>query len=316
MKKITLYPRLVLVLAALAAGPSCNKTKACPAAPAAANIPAAATVTVKAAEIVARVNGVPITRWDVEALSKKGGHGRMAQPGSNKRILENIIQQEVTRQRAVKLGLHRETHLQETLQAVKARSAAQERGVLYEALLNREVTGKIAITDADVKKFWDKNRAEVRTSIHVLQILRRNQPAILKAQAALKAGKSFVEVARNRPGVAGHGSRHKFWDVGFLRWVQVPAFWRGHLSKLKTGEVSGIVKGPGSRFWILKVEGRKEDTAGTLESYQAAIKGTLKRDRLEARRSEVLNGLRREARIEYSLDKGIPAAKKTVAEKK
>ena len=323
MTHTTPYPRLALLLLALVAA-ACDRNRACAGA-AASSAPAAparsgggATETPNPADVLARINGVAITRWDVKALATRGGgHGAVASdPGRDKRILENIIQQELARQQAVKLGLHQEAHLKRSLQTFAARSAAQARGVLYEALLRREVTQKISVSEADAKKYWNDNRAKVRTSIHVLQILRRDRRSILRAQAALRAGKGFEAVASDRPGVAGHGGGHKFWDLGFLRWVQIPAAWRKPLTGLAEGGVSGVIEGPGSRFWILKVKARKEDTAGTFESYRATIEGALKRERLESRRQQVLDGLRKQARIEYALHRGAKAASPDPARKK
>lgn len=305
MTMTTPYPRLALLLAALATVAACHGKRSCPgvSAPPAAPQKKAA-VTANAADVVARVNGVPITKWDIKALSRRGGHGTPRGTGRDKRVLENIILRELARQQAKKLGLHNEAHLQASLQILEARSRAQERGILYEALLNREVTGKSAVTPAEARQYWEKNKAMVRTSTHVLQILRRDEPSILKALAALKAGKSFEEVAKNRPGLKGHTGSHKFWDLGFLRWVQIPSVWRQPLGKLKVGENSGVVRGPGNRFWILKVQARNEDTSGTFESHRAEVESALKREKLESRRRQVLDKLRTEARIEYTLDQG------------
>lgn len=308
MTNSTLYPRLTLPLALLAVVSACDKktsTARLPGAPAARTAPSAAAGG--EATVVARVNGAPITRWDVKALAGKGGHGAVPGAGRKKIVLDNVILQEAARQRAVKLGLDREGHLQRELGLLRARAVAQERRVLYEALLQRELRGKREPTEAELKKYWDDNGANLRSRVHVLQILRRDRPSILKAQAALKAGKSFEQVARDRPGLAGIKSSHKFWDVGFLRWSMIPSAWRGPLSKLKVGQVSGVVKGPASRFWILKVEARTEDKAGTFDSYRATIKRVLERDSSADRRRQLLDGLRRDARIEYTLDKGKPA---------
>lgn len=280
--------------------PACGKAPARPA-PVAESKPAAAKVS--EAEVLARVDGAPITRWDVKVLMRKGGHGS-AGKNNEKRILENIIQHEVARQRAVKLGLHKEKHIRDTLQTIRAKAESQQRRVLYKALLQREAKGKAGVTEADARAYWAKHGAEIRTSLHVLQIRRRSMPAIIAAQASLKAGKSFDEVASDVAGKGpGHGNAHKFWDLGLLRWVQIPETWRAPLRSLKDGEVSGVVKGPGSRFWLLKVKTRQEDTAGTFETYRQQITSTLKRDRLESNHDDLLNGLRAKARIEYSMKK-------------
>lgn len=254
-------------------------------------------------EALARVNGVPITEADVKALSGRA-HRSAPSKARDRRVLDNIITQELVSQAAQKMGLDQEEPLKAKLAGIQAEAAVQTRRALYEGFLAREVAGKVKVTDEDAKAYWEKSKSEVRTAIHMMQILRRSEEGIRKAEADLKAGKDFVEVAKDRPDTKGHGaggSEHKFWDMGYMHWAQIPSILHEPLRALKDGEVSGVIKGPAGRYWILKVVARQEDKGGTFETYSKILRSSIKRQKMDARRAEVLEGLRSSAKIEITM---------------
>jgi len=113
-------------------------------------------------------------------------------------------------------------------------------------------------------------------------------------------------VAKDRPGVKaqGHGvggGEHKFWDMGFMHWAQIPTILQEPLKTLKDGQVSGIIKGPAGRYWILKVIARQEDEGGTFDNYKKTVMQAMKRTKMDKRRTEVLEGLRKDAKIEVKM---------------
>jgi peptidyl-prolyl cis-trans isomerase C len=291
-----------LICSAVLGLPGCDRTSS-PAPPGGkpAPTPPATTATGE----LARVNDVPITEADLEALSG-AAHGQAPSKARDRRVLETIITHELARQEAVRLGLDREPHIKRQLQQIRARAAAQQRRVLYEALMNHELGGEAQVTEQQARAYWDKHGPQLRTSIHVMQILRRDAASIRQAEAALRAGASFEEVARQRPGVKVHGGGHRFWDLGYMRWAQLPLAWREPLRTLQEGQTSGVIRGPASRFWILKVVGRREDSEGTFDGYRSTVLAALRRERLLTRRQQVLDGLRAKARVEFSV---APAGK-------
>lgn len=299
MTRSTLPPRLLLLSATVLLA-ACDPPKT-PKVPSVPSVPAAPSASPTAGKEVARVNGVAITEWDVKLLSSRGAHGADPEPGKERRVLDTIVRQELVRQAAVKLGLDREEALTRELAMIKARAAAMERRALHQAYMNREVQQKAEVTDEQARTHWEKNQAALKTTVHVLQIRRRTREAILKAEADLKAGKTFEQVARDRPDLKGKALQHKYWDLGFLRWTQLPPSWRAVLPTLKDGELSEVVQGRGDRYWILKVVARGEDSTMTFKDQADAIKEALKRDQLEARRKQVLEVLRKDAKIEISL---------------
>lgn len=311
MTPTTLFvrPLLGLMCLSLLTVVACDKAKTDAAASSAGQPSAPSETTQPAAagdgaDALARVNGVAITAADIKALSGRG-HRSAPSKERDRRVLDNIVTQELVRQAAVKLGLDKEDPLKAKVQGIQAQAAAQTRRALYEAFLNREVATKVKVTDDEAKAYWEKNKSQVRTAIHLMQILRRSEDGIRKAEADLKAGKDFVEVAKDRPGikVKGHGpggSSHKFWDMGFMHWGQIPTILQEPLRTLKDGEVSGVIKGPAGRFWILKVVARQEDEGGTYDSYSKTVMAALKRQKMESRRTEVLEMLRKDAKVEIN----------------
>ena len=157
------------------------------------------------------------------------------------------------------------------------------------------------------------------SKIKASHILVEKQSQALKVLEELKAGKDFEQVAKQRPGVKGHGaggSEHKFWDLGYMHWAQIPTILHDPLRKLKTGEVSGVISGPAGRFWILKVVARQEDEGGTFDNYSKTVKAAMRRAWMETRRSEVLEALRKDAKIEKRLEDPKPKGKRAAGKSK
>ncbi len=298
-------PLLALILSSALALCACDRT--CPPAPgggagsAPAAKPAGGEVGAPASGALARVNGVALTAADVKVLAGRG-HGKAApNKERERRVLENIVNQEMVAQAALKLGLDREAPLRDKLHLLQARADAERRRALYEAYLEREVTNKVRITDEEARAYWDKNKSAVRTAVHILQLRRRSEADINEAAKELAAGKDFVELAKLRPGVEGHGaSGHKFWDMGFMHWAQIPAIWRGALLGLEVGKTTDVIKGPGGRSWILKVAGRQEDEAGAFDAYRKVVVDALRSEKRMARHEQVIGALKAAAKVEMT----------------
>lgn len=143
------------------------------------------------------------------------------------------------------------------------------------------------------------NAARIRTERHVWQILRRREGLLEQDLNDLEQGTSFEEVARKRfsrlPKTGGAP-----WDLGYLKWNQVPEPWRNVVYDLKKDQMSGIIRGPNKRFWIIKLIDKREDPATTLESSKPMIVAVLKNAKFEELREKTERDLRTKATITYS----------------
>lgn len=249
-------------------------------------------------DVLATVNGTPIGEADVRVALSSGGHNKEVPPGHRKNVLEVIIRRELIYQRAVGLGLDANASYQEKLRRMEAQINAFKREELSE-LFWREITGRAVVSEAEAEKYFAENAARIRTELHVWQILQRKEGLIEQALNDLEQGTSFEEVARRQfsklPKTAGAP-----WDLGYLRWKQVPKAWRNVVYDLKKGEVSRVILGPNKRFWIIRLVDKRENPDITFESIKPTIMEVLKNAKTEELREKTERDLRAKASIVYS----------------
>ncbi len=174
--------------------------------------------------------------------------------------------------------------------------------------IEKTIANKVVITDDEVKKFYEENKArlveepEVRAS-HILigvdaaASAEDKKKAKEKAEALLKevkAGKDFAELAKASstcPSSAQGG------DLGpFKKGQMVPPFEQAAFA-LKPGEVSDVVETQFG-FHIIKVTEKKDGKTTPLEEVQDKIRSYLKNQKVNKNIGEFVTGLRKKATIE------------------
>lgn len=253
--------------------------------------------------VLATVNGTPITEADVQfATIRAGGHGTEGPLMDKKTALENIIQQELAYQRALELGLNKESAYQKQLAKIEAQVSAFKRGKLSEAFLQQEVAKRAAVSDAEAQDYFGKNAAQLRTEMHVWQILRRDANSIEQALHDLVNGIAFEEVAgKGFPEMPN--TNRKPWDLGYLKWNQIPEAWREVIQDLNVGKTSDIIRGPNKRFWIIRLVDKRENPGITFEDIKPRIMKILKNQKQQQLQKEIRQELRKTARIVYQSQK-------------
>lgn len=251
-------------------------------------------------DVLATVNGTPIGERDVRIAMRSRGHDKEIPPEHLKGVLEGIIRRELIYQRALELGLDANPRYQEELRRMEAQFNAFKREKLSD-LFWRDLDRRVEVSEVEARKYFTRNAPRIRSELHVWQILRRKESLIEQARNDLDQGASFEEVASKRfpnlPRSAG-----KPWDLGYLRWNQVPEPWRSIVYNLKTGEVSDVIRGPNSRFWIIKLIGKRENPEITFESSKPIIMETVKHAKIEEIRAKTERDLRAKASIAYLKD--------------
>jgi len=155
------------------------------------SVSAAATARGPEPAVVARVNGVAITEIDLDLKLKSDNHEAAPGPERRKVALEQLVTREILAQKALAQGLDRDPKYLEGQRVRAAQMAAYERQELAELLLRREGDKRGVPTEADARAYFDQYGSRVRSRVHVLQILRRTEAAIVevllkKSLAALK----------------------------------------------------------------------------------------------------------------------------------
>jgi len=89
------------------------------------------------------------------------------------------------------------------------------------------------------------------------------------------------------------------WDLGYLRWSQIPPFWQESIDRLKPGQVSDIIKGPNERFWVIKLIDRSEDPDITFATEKENIVETLRRRKADELSEAMLDRMRTRSKIVF-----------------
>lgn len=229
--------------------------------------------------VLATVNSKEITEAEVERQFQRSIKGQAAQYSEDQvnslklTILANLINEEILLQRAAKLGLNAtDTEVENRLTESKARLTEEEfqkslkeqgytleelkhelrKSITTEKLINKEITAKISITDAQIADYFQKNKANFNFPpgyrvAHVL-IARAADESKLKerAQAVLnriRSGEDFTTVAQQQSDDSSPDA-----PGGRITFISSADLSRGDpaiktaVSSLKVGETSDLIK--------------------------------------------------------------------------
>jgi parvulin-like peptidyl-prolyl isomerase len=294
--------RPLLLVSFLIAAAACARTKS----ETKSSDAGSSTAAPSSAQIVARVNEVPITELDLQLRSKPpSGHTGAPPPASGPALLETVIRDELIRQRAAELGLDRDPGYQKKLQEMEAGLAAFKRREMTELFLQREINDKAAVSEQEAREYFEQHARDIRSELHVMQLLfNRDEAAARAASDEIKRGASFEEVAERR--FVGLPENVKApWDLGSLKWNQIPEAWWGVIFQMKPGDVSDVVSGEG-RHWVLKLVARRELADASFDEVKPRIESVLRRKKVEERRAAVLEELRKKADVVYEKPLAVP----------
>jgi len=308
-------------------GPAGAPAAAPPAKPLPAQIP----------DVVARVNGEDVKKGELDmAVRSLEDRARSAVPAEQRdavfrQVLDRIIGfhllvQEAKARKVVAPPWEVDSQVDQIKKQFPTEDAfnqmLQARGVSLEQLradtaqtiavnvmLKNELEPKIAVTEADRKKFYDENRARFRQedSVHASHILIRTPEqadAAAKAKARSQAGDllaqlnkgaDFADLAKKHsqdPGSAPNGG-----DLGFFSKGQmVPAFEQAAFG-LKPGQTSDIVETPFG-YHIIRVSEAKAGRDLNYDEVKAQIDDYLKQQLRDQKSQEFVDQLKAKSKVE------------------
>lgn len=255
-------------------------------------------VTGPAAEVLARVNGVAITRLDVKFALRgriKGDEGPT--PEQEKATLESLISKELAAQKALTLGMERDPTIAEDMAAIEVQRHGMRREKLAEVYYRRQVAEKSQPSDADLKALWERDKAMIQSEYYIEQLFSRREAQIKEAQAAVTQGASFGEAYVKVFG-APPAPEAKPWDLGYLKYNQMPQQWRAVVPTLALGEASQLLSGPNNRFWLIRVVQKRSNAEMGFEQAKPMLLEELAGQARDAVRAKLDQDLLAGARIE------------------
>lgn len=244
--------------------------------------------------LVAWVNQVPLTEYDLRQSSRAHGGDVMGPPRAG--LLDQLIHDELLAQQALALGLDNDPQFKERIRRAEAQYRATRRKELADIFFRRQIADKTQVTLEDVKRFYEANEANLKASIHVLQLLFRDENNAKNALAEIQAGTPFESVAAKQFAVLPAGAQ-KPWDLGFLTWRQIPSPWRTTVFLMKPGDISEVIKGENQRYWILKLVERRDLPSLNFESLKTSLQDELKSSKIISERARIALELRKKGNI-------------------
>jgi len=245
-------------------------------------------------EVLAEVNGQPVTEAELDRLfaSQTAGAANPL-PGAQSlqlrlSLLSQLIDRHILLQYAASLGIAadpaavaREEAIERSRQPPPSEADVRQQvadTLVLDQLMQREVAGKVSVSDDDIAAFYQQNQASFHLperQYHVLEIVVTSAPGavtnlaedkastpaaarkkIAQLKQRLAAGGDFATLAQQYSEDSSTASSGG--DLGLIPqsvlMSQTPAPLRDAILALRPGEVSPVVASAGS-FYLLKLVG-------------------------------------------------------------
>ena len=288
-------------------------------------------------EVLARVNGEKIERWEFDNAVKRmeARAGGPVPPDKRDEVLRGVLDQLVAyhllaqESRARKLAIPdadvdaRLADIRKgfpTEDAFKQGIAAQgltmdqlkaqaKTSLEVSKVIDSEVNSKIAVGDPDVKTFYDQNleRFKQGDSVHAAHILipvpqgaapEQKNEAKVKAAAVLKTIKAGGDFATlARANSSDTGSAQNGGDLGFFPKGQMTPAFEEAAFKLKPGTTSALVETPFG-FHIIKVLERRPPRTAPFAEVQGQIKDFLTQGQREEKLQQFVESVKAKGKVE------------------
>jgi len=237
--------------------------------------------------VVANVAGMDITLSDLRArLDETPAQYQqyVTSAEGRKQFLNLMIREKVLLAEARKAGLeHDDTYrraLAQFKEQWKRRLKEYQETLLVESYLRQLRSKDLAVTDDEVRRFYDGHAAEFEKPIEVQagHILVSSPEDAQRVLSRLRAGEPFEKVAREMskdPATAAKGGQL----APFRRGMLPPEFEEAAFA-LRPGEISGPVKTQFG-FHIIKKIGQKQLPPQSFENVKEDIRARLEREKFD-----------------------------------
>ncbi len=235
---------------------------------------------------IAKVNGVPIPQYRLDAAVQSGvAAGQTDTPQLRKSVREALINQEVIAQEAVKQGIDKEAFVAASLELFRVRALAQ---AYFEDYFKKH-----PISEADLKKEYERLKPQMATKEYrARHILVNSEEEAKQIIQELKGGGSFEKIASAKskdPGSKGRG--------GDLDWSPASRYVKPFgeaLVKLKKGEITVTPVQTDFGWHVIRLD---DERIARLPTFEEA-KPTLERELKNRKVREVIADLRKKAKIQ------------------
>ena len=283
MKKYTLASAISLALLAAGCEKGSNTTPATPAAPAA---PAPEVVAV--GDIVATVNGKPISKAAFEILSEEVNERRGENKVPDDKIIEELIKRELLSQEIAASGAMKDPKF-----AAKIENA--QRMMLSQAAAEQFIE-TVQVSDEDLKKEYDDRVGPMKTAEYKAKhILVETEEAAKDIIAKLAKGEKFDALAKKLS--KDPGSKDKGGDLGWFSPQQMVAPFSEAVIALKNGETTQTPVKSQFGWHVIQREESREQAPPAFDAVKDQLKNMVQTKKLQ----EHITALQAKAKVENKL---------------
>ena len=256
--------------------------------------------------VVAKIGKKTVTLSDIDRIISYADPDKQKLINSNPQfkeaVLRQYIQSLVVSDLAKKEGFNEKPEVKESLNFYTDTYLANE-------YIKREITGKIAISNDEKKKYYDAHKEDfaVPETVKVRHILIRTEQnatednkkkAKQKAEDILRrltSGEDFAKVASEvteDPSTKASGG-----DLGFFPRGRMVKSFEDAAFSLKPGEISGIVESPFG-YHIIKSEEKKPPHTESYEEASENIQQRLLQEKSKTKINEFMEKATKDAGVE------------------
>ncbi|MCF8030252.1 MAG: SurA N-terminal domain-containing protein [Desulfohalobiaceae bacterium] len=282
-------------------------------------------------EIVAVVNGEPITRFELQnqvqsSLTSSAGMPERQQEASDsertREVLRSMITEVLLRQKAESLGITvseddvksrvKRIRQQNDLSRQELKEQLRKRGTSLEEfrqkirekikvnrLISIRVRKKVVVTEKELRRYYREHKEEYLQprEVHLSLILIRDRERLKELRGRISSGEtSFSRAAREYslgPRAESGG------DLGFVQWKDLSQTMRDVLQDLDPGQISPVFPLKGG-YALVRLEEMKSG-GGEFSSVKDQVREKVYTRKVRQRYREYMEKLRSEAVIEVRL---------------
>jgi len=254
-----------------------------------------AVLSLSAGDVVAEVNGKKITVEDLGAVVGRPGLKLEQIPmGMRDQLVEQAIERELLKQKALKSGIERSKEYRQALQKLKEDLALE--------IWMRKKFDQIKVSDKEAKAFYEKNREKFRQPemVHARHILVKSESEAKQIISELqrtpksKLKEKFIELAKQK---SIGPSAQRGGDLGFFARGQMVKPFSDAAFSLKPGEFTKKPVKTQFGYHVIYVEEKKSAQAVPFEKVKEQLKQQLKMQKFQQTIKAEVEQLKKSAKI-------------------
>jgi parvulin-like peptidyl-prolyl isomerase len=256
--------------------------------------------SVNASEVLATVNGTPISKEDINTILKaQGGSFDKLKKDQQKQLLDKLIERELLAEVAKKAGVEKDENFNKALENFR-------KDLVIKTWMDK-VYKRTLISDSEANKYYQDNKDQFKQpeKIHARHILVKSEKEandIIKTLKATKANElkdKFIALAKEKStGPSGKNGG----DLGFFgKGQMVPAFQDAAFA-LKKGEITTKPVKTQFGYHVIYLEDKKPEGTAEFAKVKDKIIAKMRQEQFSKAVKDAIDSSKEKAKITNTLN--------------